>query len=112
MANSGFKGDQVQIVNIVVEATAVKGTVLKFRALFEDSDGVAHAQVTHEVAVSGEPNEFQVPTRLLLEACRSFVERMHFTEPASADEKERVRRGVAEALSTQSDTADEPGDQD
>lgn len=112
MTNAGFKGDNVHIASMTIESTSLKGAVLKFRALFEDKDGNVHAQVNHEIAISAEPNEFQAPVALLLEACRGFVARTHFDTPENLDTKAKTRRGIAEALSGSSDTSDEPGEQD
>ena len=108
--NEGFKGNRVHIASVAIDATSLQGTKVKFRVLFEDADGLTHASVMHEVAV-GEDDDFLVATRALVEACVRFAERQHFDTPNAAAEPQKVKIGIAEALGTGTDSADEPGEQ-
>lgn len=109
-ANTGFRGSFVQIADIDIRGKG-GGTIVKYRALFTDAEGHVHAHTMHEVEVSEDP-AFVEHLRALRDACRAHAENIHFSSPASSPlaTKEKIARGIAEAVSGVSDASDEPGE--
>jgi hypothetical protein len=107
MANTGFKGELVQIGSMTIEGKGSIGTIVRFRVLFADKEGVVHAHMNHEVAA--DDPAFIEAAKALHAACKAFAEKIHFTSPNTITTA--IASGIAESLSDSPDAPDEPGKQ-
>lgn len=103
-----FKGTNISIADIKIENSEL-GSVVSFRVLFADKDGVVHAHTAHKVAVGDPDSPFHDPVKLLLEACRAHAMNTHFE--GANDRPVRVG-GIAEVLSGIIDPDEDFGVQD
>jgi hypothetical protein len=108
--NTGFKGNIVSITDIKVIGKGLAGPVVSYTALFSDADGTVHGMVRHEVA-AGEDPTFMEAIKKLHDACKRHAENTHFTNPSTPTVRQALQRGIAEALSGSSDSANDPGEE-
>jgi hypothetical protein len=108
--NTGFKGSIVSITDMKVIGKGSAGPVVSYTALFSDADGTVHGTVRHEVA-AGEDPAFVEAIKKLHDACKRHAENAHFTSPSTPTVRQALQRGISEALSGSSDSADDPGEE-
>lgn len=104
---SRFKGTRVAITEVTLVGQPAGTPPLQVRIQFVDADGLVHASTTHRIDLGRTP-ALQEAARGLLDAVKSWAERLHYEDAEPDNEQEQESHGIAEALLR----AAEPFDQD